>query len=149
MKRQRECRRLHDWDLRLQEYLRDALARPFAWGGHDCCLHVCNAVLAMTGVDLALGFRGKYATKAQGLALLKKRGGVEGVAESVAWHFRLEEVGVLFAGRGDIVLLDMPERGPALAIVDFDGLHALAAGPKGLERFTVRAARRAWRVPHA
>jgi hypothetical protein len=147
MRGQRECRRLHDWDLRLQEYLRDALAKPLAWGEHDCCLHVCNAVLAMTGADLALGFRGKYANKAQALALLKKRGGVEGVAESVAWHFRLEEIGVLFAGRGDIVLLEMPERGPALAIVDFDGVHALGAGPKGLERFPVRAARRAWRVP--
>jgi hypothetical protein len=130
MKGQRECRRLHDWDLRLQQYLREVLARPFAPGEHDCCLHVCNAVLAMTGADLALGFRGKYRNKVEAARLLKKRGGVEGVAESVAWHFRLEEIGLLFAGRGDIVLLEMPERGPVWRSWILTACMRSAPGPK-------------------
>ena len=46
--------RLPDWQPRLQALIQARLAAPFAWGEHDCCLFVCDAVQAITGQDLSL-----------------------------------------------------------------------------------------------
>ena len=65
-------RRLEDWPERLAEAIEAANERPFSWGRHDCCLFACDAVMAMTGVDPAKPFRGKYKTKRGAFGVLKR-----------------------------------------------------------------------------
>lgn len=52
--------KLPDWQDRLAAYLEDCQGRRFAYGSHDCALFAAGAVEAMTGVDLAEGWRGRY-----------------------------------------------------------------------------------------
>lgn len=56
--------RFGDWQLRLDAFLSERLRTPFSWGVNDCALFSADAVLAITGVDLAWGLRGKSARAA-------------------------------------------------------------------------------------
>lgn len=56
--------RCEDWHARLAAYVFDAGRTPFAYGSHDCALFAAGAVEAMTGTDLAAGWRGIYRTLA-------------------------------------------------------------------------------------
>lgn len=49
-----------DWETRLGEYIASVRERPFEWGQHDCILHACAAVAAMTDTDPAEAYRGQY-----------------------------------------------------------------------------------------
>lgn len=52
-----------EWESALAEYIASVRDRPFEWGRHDCILHACAAVEAMTGVDPAAAYRGKYSDR--------------------------------------------------------------------------------------
>ena len=148
--------RHEQWVEKLDGSLLAHRAKPFAWGEHDCALSVCNHVLAMTGVDLAAEFRGKYGSEAEALAIIQKlypsspapatlSAAVEHLAEALTAKHELSELKPLFAQRGDIVLLDTPQ-GTVLGLVTLDGQHVAVTGPKGLHRLGLRNVRRAWRV---
>ena len=58
----------------------------FAWGTNDCCLFVCDVILAMTGTDLGEDYRGEYSTAEEAAALISEAtggGGVEELAEQI------------------------------------------------------------------
>ncbi|WP_299393302.1 hypothetical protein [Pelagibius sp.] len=137
--------RLPDWQSRLADAIRAASERPFSYGGHDCCLAVCDCVLAETGIDLADDIRG-YCGKSEAVAVLKRYGGVAGLCETKAKIHRLAEVPPLQAQRGDVVIT--LERGrDTLGIVDLGGRVTLsAAAPKGWGERPLREASRAWRI---
>ena len=63
--------RLPDWKTHLIAYLADAARKSYQPGVHDCALFSAGAVLAMTGVDLAAGWRGRYTTLTRGLRVLR------------------------------------------------------------------------------
>lgn len=67
-------RRLPDWEQRLADYVASVRERPFEWGAHDCILHGASAIEAMTGVDIAADYRGRYHDRASAAAILKARG---------------------------------------------------------------------------
>ena len=48
------------WELSLSNYFDSVAFKPFKWGFHDCSLFMADAVLAMTGDDVAAPFREKY-----------------------------------------------------------------------------------------
>jgi hypothetical protein len=148
-----------DWLFRLEATIGGARGREFAWGAHDCCLFPCDVVLAMTGVDLAAGFRGRYRSLRTALRTLESAGGVEGIAEAIARKHGLEEVAPGLARRGDVILVDVGtspsgccrfELGPGdpacLAVVGMTGALALAAGRDGLVDVPMPFWRRAWRI---
>lgn len=56
-----------DWENRLQAYLSSVTNEPFEYGKHDCILFGCAAAKAMTGVDHAAEYRGRY-SDAEGAA---------------------------------------------------------------------------------
>lgn len=122
---------------------------PFQWGQHDCALFVADAVQTITGYDLAAECRGQYASREGAAALLNNLcdGDLERYMEVVAERECLEEVGIRFAQRGDIVLLNQPT-GPTLGIVSLDGMKALFAVESAgyLDRTPVLECSRAWRV---
>lgn len=132
--------RRSDWDARLSEYLASVRREPFCYGHHDCALHSANAVLAMTGTDIAAAFRGRYST-AQGSVLALSRYGA-GTLDATVDEI-LPAIPPSHARRGDLVWT-----GEALGVCD--GATGLFVGQEGEAEGLVtipRAAwQRAWRV---
>ena len=146
--------RIDNWPSLLEQELQARFARPFVWGENDCCIFAASLVEAMTGVDLAAKWRGRY-TKALGAGrFLKKEGGLEGLMQKLAAKHAMEALpSVLYARRGDVVLMDVPTTvatngesagGPALGICV--GARVAAAGENGVVFVPLEQARRAWRV---
>jgi hypothetical protein len=141
-------KRADDWPERLHEAIQAQRRLPFAWGSHDCALFVADCIWAMTGTDLAADYRGKYTDEAGAAATIKQVTGgstVEDVAIKAAKDHGLAEISPKLAQRGDMLLFDLAG-GPTLAIVNLDGVHALAVSPKGLTRLRTLDAKRAWRT---
>jgi hypothetical protein len=136
-------RRFDDWPARLSSFLEARRDTPFRYGAHDCCLFTADAVLAMTGTDVAVSFRDHYRSAFGALRRLRIAtpiATVEGVADQVFG------CGVTpnYAQRGDVVLLASPS-GLILGIVALDG-RAAAAAETGWLAFPLSCARRAWRI---
>lgn len=113
--------RTKGWRGRLATYLAATATVEFRPGAHDCALFAAGAVQAMTGVDPAAAWRGRYTTLVGGLRVIK-RDGHGGMLDLVA--------GLLPATTspraGDIAVLRTPE-GPALGIVQGPaGIYAAA-----------------------
>lgn len=130
-------RRLPDWRPRLVAYLEGVRARPFAYGSHDCALFAAGAVEAMTGIDPAGDYRGRYDSLKAGLKL------VRGTHLDVLRR-DFEAIPPAFAGVGDLALIG--EVGfPAFGI--FEGQHILVLREDGLGLMSRAAATAAYRVP--
>lgn len=134
--------RHQDWPERLADFIESRRAEPFAWGMNDCCLFACDAVLAMTGVDAAAAYRGRYKTQRGAYALLRRidGGGIEEAARR-AWGEPLPAP--LMAQRGDPVLIET-EYGPGLGICL--GATIACVTPSGLTTLPITAAEMVWRV---
>lgn len=130
--------RLPDWRPRLQAWLTEVRDRPFAYGEHDCALFAAGAVAAMTGVDLAAEYRGRYGSLKEGFNLA--RGGHLALLRQ-----HLEPIAPALAQVGDIALIG--EVGfPALGV--FEGGQVLVLRERGgLGTIPRAAAMQAYRVP--
>ena len=136
-----------DWQTALHCYLQSHEHSRFEYGTLDCCLFVCNAIRLMTGADLAAAFRGRYSSRAEALRLVRFEAGrpsVEAIAERMAAAHEMPEVPVLFAQRGDMLLIERP-RDYSLGLLDLNG-ELLAMAANGLLRWPRARACRAWRV---
>lgn len=96
--------RHNDWPERLAAFIDARRERAFSWGEQDCVLFAADAVLEITGVDLAEGHR-KYSTAKGAAAQVKKAGGMRQLAAS-----RLPEKHPGLAQRGDVVLVEIDGR---------------------------------------
>ena len=140
-------KRLEAWPELLHEFLEASESQPFAWGVRDCATFTCDAVLVMTGVDLASDFRGQYSNVGGAARTMRKfaGGGVEAVADKVTKQHGMPEISPKLAQRGDVVLVD-GESEPALGIVSLDAQWAVTITPRGPQKWPALSARRAWRV---
>jgi hypothetical protein len=150
------------WQEILHNYLLRRQNESFSWGTMDCCLFACDAVLEMTGIDLAVDFRGKYDSLITAVKAMKRfvadadedveepNDGesdlVEAVAVTIALQHGIEEVPLLMAQRGDVVLLDSP-LGKGLGILGLRGTHVHCTGPDGIVEVPLIECSRAWRIP--
>ena len=134
--------RHEDWEERLSAHFSETPTCVQRWGVDDCALRACDAIQAITGIDLAAEFRGKYSTEIGATRVIKKfcGGGLEQLAIKVATQYGLKEVPPFCAQRGDVVLLDADH--PSLGIVSLDGWTVKTTG----EGYTLRNCKRAWRV---
>lgn len=137
--------RLPDWEARLSAWISDALAKPHAYGRHDCLLLCAGDIRAVIGKDPARGHRGQYRS-ALGAAKYLKQLGFDTPAELL--DFLLDPIPVAKAMRGDIVLAEVPG-----ICIGSEGLfvgqgrpNALAADVTGLVRVPRREWTRAWAV---
>jgi hypothetical protein len=64
--------RVENWHSKLLAYIDQQERKPFAYGVNDCLLMTAGAVEALTGVDHAHAFRGKYQSMQEGRALIGK-----------------------------------------------------------------------------
>lgn len=128
--------------LRLHALLAQRQAQPFAWGVRDCALFAADAVQAVTGEDPAADLRGTYRTCAQAVRMLRRAGGLRGMAER-----RLgPAVAPQHARTGDVVLLDGLSTGgePLGALGIVWGDRVVAQGAAGLVTVARSHVRLAW-----
>ncbi len=135
-------KRLSDWPERLSAHLHARMKEPFVWGKNDCCLFAMDCVMAITGADLAAPYRG-YDSQTQAVRLLKKHGGIVGIAEAVARQYAIPEIAPTMAGRGDVCLFDVGH-GDTLGICA--GAVIFVPGLQGLANTPTLQAIRAWRI---
>lgn len=129
-----------DWQARLVAYLHASAREPFKPGRHDCALFAAGAVLAMTGQDMAAGWRGRYTTLSGGLRVLRKAGHADHVALAASMF---PEVPVAMAQPGDLAAVPTPD-GLALGVVQGEAVYVI--GPGGLALVSLMTAQRAFRV---
>lgn len=113
--------RLPDWQPRLQAWICSRRAQPIQPGAWDCCLFGAGAIEALTGVDLAAGWRGRYNTMAGGRRLLRRAGYADHVA-LIAAH--LPEGHVCDARPGDIPIVPT-EDGDAVGVYQGSAVYVL------------------------
>jgi hypothetical protein len=125
--------RFPDWTSRFEVFLRETREVPFKYGRSDCALWVGDAILSLTGTDIAAAYRGRYSSRAGALdAALEIDGAqsIEAVAGGRAAAHNMPEVPVLRANRGDMILLRRP-RDFSLGILGMDGHSILIAAAAG------------------
>lgn len=146
--------REENWQRLFHDFIEARSDAPFAWGVNDCCTFAADAVLAMTGADLAAEYRGQYSdlfTAQVRMATVTGVGGatVEDVLAHAATQFALTELSsVKLAQRGDLVVFD-GEEGPSVGVVYLNGVHAAFVAPDGLHRIPVLKCRRAFAIGRA
>jgi hypothetical protein len=104
--------RVADWESKLDGLLSERKGSNFTWGQHDCCLFVGDAVLAMSGVDIAEWFRGKYSDSNKAYSLLKdysgsSSGGIGSVMNQLSLLYNMAEIPRMTACHGDIALCEV------------------------------------------
>jgi hypothetical protein len=134
-------KRHHDWEVRLVDYVVPLMGAGFAWGRLDCALFAAGAVQAMTGEDLAKGWRG-YRTLAGGMRKLSEAGFEDHVALAASL---LEEVPPSLAFRGDVAVVQ-GDPGLALGIVQGEAVYVMRPSG-GIGLVPILSALRAFRVP--
>lgn len=112
---------------------------PFAWGVNDCCLFAADAVLALTGKDVAADVRGSYSDALGAARIIDARGGLSAIATAALGASVLP----VFAAVGDVVLL-LNEGREMLAICN--GTSAVAPGPDGMAVTGMDSAIAVWKV---
>ncbi len=139
-----------DWEMRLHEFIESRKGSAFAWGSNDCCLFAADAVEAMTGVDLAANFRGKYDSEASCVKMVSELGyaSIEDLIRKELASWQLQPMRPVQAHRGDL-LLTMQEGQPALCVVGLTGKHSIGVGEDGLMKVrTYHDGVVAYRVPY-
>lgn len=143
-----------DWQSKMIAALAARRDEPFVWGGHDCALFACDIAEAICGIDFAEPLRGHYTTRRGAYKVLKSfaGGALEEAAAKIAEDHNCEEVPILMARRGDIVIAELT--------VTYDGHEyvqdclgvclgqgAAYATGTGFAQAPITQARRAWRIP--
>lgn len=133
-------KRLDDWRTRLRAHAAQAARKKFRPGSHDCALFAAGAVKAMTGTDLARGWRSKYRSLKRGREMLAELGYADHVALAAA---HLPEIPPAMAQVGDVAAVE--EEGElALGIVQGERIWVLR--PDGLGTVLLTDASRAFCV---
>lgn len=138
------------WATReLPQFLSERQHTSFEWGVSDCCLIAADAVLAITGTDIAEDFRGMYHDQESAFALIESVTGGTTVADAASYcatkNGLAEWKYPLLAQRGDLVVI---QDGMQLiaGFVHSNGRCAVSIGDDGLKLFPLTQITRAWKV---
>jgi len=140
--------RLPCWQSALDDFLTAHRERRFQYGVWDCCLFACDAIEVMTGVDVAVQFRGRYHSRTEALRAIRDYAGevsVRAVAERVTEAYAMPQVHILRARRGDVALIRRP-RDYSLGIVALNGTDVVTVTPQGLQRIALSNVVCGWHV---
>jgi len=126
--------RVNGWEQRLDAVLADS--RPFVWRESDCCTFVARCVDAITGSDPSAPYR--YVDAFGAGRILRRYGGIEGVANKCFGTSKP----ALCAARGDVVMVDAPQR-----MLGICAGHLIAVqGAQGVEYMPLSAGLMAWGI---
>ena len=137
-------KRLDNWPALLNTFFEKHKSNPGKWGEADCCMFACDAILAITGTDIAADVRGKYDTEDSAKEMLKERGGLNKLATTRMASYSCEIINRNFAQRGDLVLIDTPN-GDALGIINLRGT-VTGQGEFMLVDYLIDTVKKAWRI---
>jgi hypothetical protein len=142
--------RKYQWDTALlHDFIIATANTTFTYGSHDCCLFVADAVLAMTDVDIADDFRGKYDSRIAAFKLIKSITGGISVTDALAYcakkYSMTEYQYPLMASRGDMVIVDNAGD-PSAGIIHLNGRTVLVASETGMKTVPITSVQRAWKV---
>jgi hypothetical protein len=127
-------------DTQIAQILGSHAGAPFAWGKHDCCQFVRDALRTLTGRDISIK---SYDTERGAVRALHALGGYDG---AMAAYEAKPLASPLLAQRGDVVLVEVLGLfDGALALCTGIAAHAVCAD--GLEAVPQAQWLRAWRVP--
>lgn len=132
-------KKLHDWQVRFEQFVAERTAKPFTWGTNDCAIFAADCVLAITGVDVALPAFRQHATERQAARVLRRHGGVLGIATAALG----QPMPASAAQVGDVVLTQAQGR-DMLAICN--GATCMAPSAHGLVALPMADARLCWRL---
>ena len=133
--------RVPHWEQVLVDAIRQASARPFVWGQHDCATWAFDLYRDLTdGPDHAALWRGRYRTGV-GCGRVLRRLGSRSLEEGGRALLGDPLDNVRLAQRGDLILGGAPE---AFGIVI--GAKAAFVAPEGLVRLSLATCRLAWRT---
>lgn len=121
--------RPQNWPSLLDEYVRAAKAKQFAWGSHDCLTFATDWHRAITGLDAFAPWRGAYDSET-GARRLIVEAGAQSMADAGQILFGAPNAVLRMAKRGDIVLVRKSfgiVTGRVGAFVGEDGLVLLPA----------------------
>lgn len=139
--------RFPDWLDRLHSHFEAHRRAPIDWGTNDCALFTANGIKAMTGVDVAVWFRGRYTccfTALREMRVFTDGGDMDDLTDKITAEFQIERWdSVLQARRGDVAIA-RTKLGAKLGIV-WDG-HVYSPGRKGLSRLSLGDHFRAWKI---
>ncbi len=135
-------KRIDNWPAILDKFLCERLSVTFEWGKSDCCMFACDALVAITSVDIARDYRGKYKTAIAADKILKE--GLNNIVTGTMHDLGSEEINKNFGQRGDLVLINTPN-GDALAIINLRGT-VTGQGELGLIDYPLDSVIKAWRI---
>lgn len=150
--------RLPNHTVILSRTITEARSTPFDWGSHDCCLGACNLILAYTGRDPAVWFRGRYKTQMGAYRALRRYmtefvrpPGRSDLLPMVAAHLCVvmgyPEASRSWLSTGDVALVPTPEceQFPsALGVIVAD--RVFVAGNMGFAHKPIEEIIRGWKV---
>lgn len=113
----------------LAAFLRKVARTPYEPGRNDCALFAAGAVDAMTWVDYAAPYRGRYTTLAGGIRILRRDGYADHI-DLAAAHLR--EIEPARAKAGDIAVVPGDENLQALGVVQGEVVYVLTPTGVGL-----------------
>ncbi len=131
--------KLQDWQIRFEGFIAQRSAKPFTWGTNDCAVFAADCVQALTGVDVAQPSLRKHKTELQAARLLKRHGGVVGIATAALG----QPVPAMQAQVGDVVLAKSNGR-DMLAICN--GATCMAPSGTGLAVLAMPVDSVCWRL---
>lgn len=97
-------KRKDDWAERLEAFINEHQETEFKYGEFDCAMYVCDAIKAMTDVDVGETFRDLYHSKTGAAKIMREYDGLEAIGDTIAKGYGMHAVGSNFAGRGDPVV---------------------------------------------
>ena len=130
------------WPHILSDHIASVHDTPFKWGSHDCCMFAADVVLAMTGEDYAVGFRGEYQSQRGSLSRIKTLG-YKGLEDVLTQRLGKPLKSVNFLHRGDVVLF---EGGNGLAAGICLGAKSVGAGDVGLVSVDTSSCIKGWKI---
>jgi len=136
-----EIKRVRDWRSRLSAVIEARRRQPFT-EENNCALFLADCVEAMTGVDLAADYRGKFRSLAEAIILLRKSGYPD-LCAFLEKH--LDEIPPAMARAGDVMAFPTEQTGWAGGIVCGERVTVLALS--GLGTVSRDDAMRAFRIP--
>lgn len=133
--------RREDWYPRLFAYIAWAEQQSFCPGRFDCALFAAGAVEAMTGIDLAAHWRGRYRSLRGGARVLRAEGYSDHLTLATA---HLDAIAPALAAIGDLAVI-RSQADSALGVVLGPTAAVLRPG-KGLDRVSIGILQGAFRV---
>ena len=142
--------KLDHWQTRtFPNFLRERASTPFCWGKNDCAMFAADAIRAITGIDIASDFRGKYTTELGAMKTIKQVCGGSSVVDAAIYcatkHGLMENKHPLMAKVGDLVIVS--NGGTMIAgVVHTNGREVVSVGESGLVLLPITQVTRSWSI---